>query len=426
MDEMELKRKKSWVKHYDFILADFIVLQISHILANLIRYRTSSYGGMGYAFNLPIFKNEVIFLTVCLVASITFGDPYKNVLKNSKYVEFIKTFKHTLKMVMVNIVIIYFSQLGNDSSRLVVLMTWGIYLILEYFARQIQKTYLRKKIKHYGARRAMIVYTSSSNVKRVMNNLVTKEYVGYFVSAIFLSDYDGSIQEVNGVKVLGDEDDMIKYASHNWVDSALVAIHDRKKSIHLRDLFDAMGITTIVSSNTYRTIPIGQKMIKRAIDIVGGIVGCIVTGILILIIGPMIYIKSPGPIIFSQKRVGKNGKLFTMYKFRSMYMDAEEHKKELMKQNKITDGMMFKMEDDPRIIGSEKKDKNGNPKGIGNFIRKTSLDEFPQFFNVLKGDMSLVGTRPPTIDEWNKYSPHHRKRMAIRPGITGLWQVSGQ
>lgn len=447
MDEMELKRKKSWIKHYDFILADFIVLQISHILANLIRYRTSSYGGMGYAFNLPIFKNEVIFLTVCLVASITFGDPYKNVLKNSKYVEFVKTFKHTLKMAMVNIVMIFFLQLGNDSSRSVVLMTWGIYFILEYFARQIQKTYLKKIIKHYGARRAMIVYTSSSNVKRVMNNLVTKEYVGYFVSAIFLSDYDGSIQEVGGVKVLGDEDDMIKYASHNWVDSALVAIHDRKKSIHLRDLFDAMGITThtiissvdihhneyiqklgnyIVSSNTYRTIPIGQKIIKRVIDIVGGVVGCIATGILILIIGPMIYIKSPGPIIFSQKRIGKNGKLFTMYKFRSMYMDAEERKKELMKQNKISDGMMFKMEDDPRIIGSEKKDKNGNPKGIGNFIRKTSLDEFPQFFNVLKGDMSLVGTRPPTIDEWNKYSPHHRKRMAIRPGITGLWQVSGR
>lgn len=447
MDEMELKRKKSWIKHYDFILVDFIVLQLSHVLANLIRFYSRSNGGLGYAFNLPIYKNEVIFLAVCLVASITFGDPYKNVLKNSKYVEFIKTFKHTIKMAMVNIVIIYFLQLGDDSSRSVVLMTWGIYFILEYIARQIQKTYLRKKIKHYGSRRAMIVYTSSSNVKRVMRNLVTKEYLGYFVSAIFLSDYDGSIQEVDGIKVLGNEDDMIKYASHNWVDSVLVAIHDRSKSFHLRDLFDVMGITThtiigtvdthhneyiqklgnyIVSSNTYRTIPIGQKIVKRAIDIVGGIVGCIATGILILIIGPMIYIKSPGPIIFSQKRVGKNGKLFTMYKFRSMYMDAEERKKELMKQNKISDGMMFKMEDDPRIIGSEKKDKNGNPKGIGNFIRKTSLDEFPQFFNVLKGDMSLVGTRPPTIDEWNKYSPHHRKRMAIRPGITGLWQVSGR
>ena len=97
-----------------------------------------------------------------------------------------------------------------------------------------------------------------------------------------------------------------------------------------------------------------------------------------------------------------------------------------MEQNKIEDGMMFKMDDDPRIIGSEKKDKNGNPRGIGNFIRRTSLDEFPQFFNVLKGEMSLVGTRPPTLDEWEKYDLHHRVRMSIKPGITGLWQISGR
>ena len=97
-----------------------------------------------------------------------------------------------------------------------------------------------------------------------------------------------------------------------------------------------------------------------------------------------------------------------------------------MAQNKIADGLMFKMEDDPRIIGSEKKDKNGKPKGIGNFIRNTSLDEFPQFWNVLKGDMSLVGTRPPTVDEWERYDLHHRVRMSVKPGITGMWQVSGR
>ena len=96
-------------------------------------------------------------------------------------------------------------------------------------------------------------------------------------------------------------------------------------------------------------------------------------------------------------------------------MDAEERKKELMKQNKVKDGMMFKMDDDPRII-----------KGIGHFIRKTSIDEFPQFWNVLKGDMSMVGTRPPTLDEWEKYSPRHRIRMATKPGLTGMWQVSGR
>lgn len=147
--------------------------------------------------------------------------------------------------------------------------------------------------------------------------------------------------------------------------------------------------------------------------------------LLIITIGPMIYIKSPGPIFFSQVRIGKNGKRFKIYKFRSMYMDAEARKAELMSQNKM-DGFMFKMDYDPRIIGSEKKDKNGNPKGIGNFIRKTSLDEFPQFWNVLKGDMSLVGTRPPTVDEWEKYELHHRSRMSTKPGITGMWQVSGR
>ena len=109
-----------------------------------------------------------------------------------------------------------------------------------------------------------------------------------------------------------------------------------------------------------------------------------------------------------------------------MYMDAEKRKAELMAQNKIQDGLMFKMDDDPRIIGSEKKGKNGKPKGIGNFIRNTSLDEFPQFFNVLKGDMSLVGTRPPTKDEWIKYDLRHRIRMSAKPGITGMWQVSGR
>ena len=104
-----------------------------------------------------------------------------------------------------------------------------------------------------------------------------------------------------------------------------------------------------------------------------------------------------------------------------MYMDAEERKKELMEQNTIKDGMMFKMEDDPRIIHG----KNGK-KGIGHFIRNTSIDEFPQFFNVLKGDMSLVGTRPPTPDEWEKYEMHHRARLAIKPGVTGMWQVNGR
>ena len=156
-----------------------------------------------------------------------------------------------------------------------------------------------------------------------------------------------------------------------------------------------------------------QLFLKRFLDICGALVGLLLTGIVFLIFAPIILIQSPGPIFFSQDRVGKNGKLFRIYKFRSMYMDAEERKKELMAQNKMN-GLMFKMDNDPRITP------------IGKFMRATSLDEFPQFWNILKGEMSLVGTRPPTVDEYKQYELHHKARLATKPGLTGLWQVSGR
>lgn len=161
-------------------------------------------------------------------------------------------------------------------------------------------------------------------------------------------------------------------------------------------------------------------------DIICGLLGCIFTLIITIFIGPIIYLNSPGPIFFSQERVGKNGKKFKMYKFRSMYLDAEERKAELMKDNKLGDGKMFKIDFDPRVIGNKVMPDGSHKTGIGEFIRKTSLDEFPQFYNVLKGDMSIVGTRPPLISETNLYEHQHFVRLAIKPGITGMWQVSGR
>ena len=109
-----------------------------------------------------------------------------------------------------------------------------------------------------------------------------------------------------------------------------------------------------------------------------------------------------------------------------MYMDAESRKEELAEKNRLADGRMFKLDWDPRIIGARRLPDGSVKKGVGNLIREWSLDEFPQFFNVLKGDMSLVGTRPPTVDEWEKYEIRHRGRLAVKTGITGLWQVSGR
>jgi exopolysaccharide biosynthesis polyprenyl glycosylphosphotransferase len=154
-------------------------------------------------------------------------------------------------------------------------------------------------------------------------------------------------------------------------------------------------------------------IVKRIFDVVAGFVGLILSIPIILITAIPLLIESPGPLFFKQDRVGKNGRIFKCYKLRSMYPDADKRKAELMKNNKMN-GCMFKMDNDPRITK------------VGRFIRKYSIDELPQFFNVLKGDMSLIGTRPPTVDEFEKYESRHKRRLSMRPGITGMWQVSGR
>lgn len=154
-------------------------------------------------------------------------------------------------------------------------------------------------------------------------------------------------------------------------------------------------------------------VLKRVIDICFALVGCVIAMFVGILLVPLIKIDSKGPVIFAQKRVGKNGRIFKFYKFRSMRVDAEEIKEQLLTKNEVN-GLMFKMDDDPRITR------------VGKFIRKTSLDELPQFFNILFGDMSLVGTRPPTLDEYEQYTLKYKKRLALKPGLTGMWQVSGR
>lgn len=153
--------------------------------------------------------------------------------------------------------------------------------------------------------------------------------------------------------------------------------------------------------------------VKRALDLILGTVGFILSIPIIAITAIPLKLESKGPLFFKQLRVGKNGRTFYIYKLRSMYEDAEERKKELLEQNEM-DGHMFKMDNDPRITK------------VGRVIRRLSIDELPQFFNVIRGDMSLIGTRPPTVDEFNKYESRHKRRLSMRPGISGMWQVSGR
>ena len=167
---------------------------------------------------------------------------------------------------------------------------------------------------------------------------------------------------------------------------------------------------------TYHTVTLntGEQAVKRIMDVLGGLAGIVLFSPVMAITALAIKLDSPGPVIFRQTRVGKNGRTFQIYKFRSMYVDAEERKAELLAQNEIAGGVMFKLKEDPRITR------------VGKVIRRLSIDELPQFFNVVGGSMSLVGTRPPTLDEVEKYGRKQWRRISIKPGLTGMWQVNGR
>ena len=187
---------------------------------------------------------------------------------------------------------------------------------------------------------------------------------------------------------------------------------DETSAARLRRELGRCAGGNIVTMGTIE-LELRDMMLKRIMDIAGALVGCLISIPIIAIVAIPLKLESPGPLIFKQKRVGLNGRYFYIHKLRSMYVDAEARKKELMAQNEMN-GLMFKMEDDPRITK------------VGKFIRRTSIDELPQFFDVLMGKMSLVGTRPPTVDEYKQYESHHKRRLSMKPGITGLWQISGR
>ncbi len=161
------------------------------------------------------------------------------------------------------------------------------------------------------------------------------------------------------------------------------------------------------------SLNVSGMMYKRILDIAGSLVGIVILGVIYPFVAIALKRESRAPVLFKQKRKGQHGRVFEVYKFRTMVPDAEQQKKELMAVNEMK-GAMFKLEHDPRITP------------VGKWLRKTSIDEIPQFINVLKGEMSLVGTRPPTLDEVEEYQLDHFKRIAMKPGITGLWQVSGR
>ena len=465
---MYKRNAQGWLKHFDFMLWDIFVLQISFVLGYMIRH-----GWGQWPYEKAEYKSLAIILVVVDILVTVLFNTLHNVMKRGYLKEMIETIKHVVLVLLVMSLYLFSTQAGDAYSRITLYLTSGFHLVFGYLIRILWKPLIRR-INKNKAKGTMILVADEKTVPRILekaNDLDDFNYAG-----IILSNRDGTGEIINNVKVVSSLENAAGYICREWVDEIFVYpehLSDLKTASYeaigeyIEDTYgtqkaeknnEQSGVAKLIEQCREMAIPVHirlpisssggksfmekvggynvltmtanyasplQMIIKRLFDIIGGLVGSIFALILIAIIGPKIKKESPGPILFKQTRIGQNGKRFQFYKIRSMYMDAEERKKELMAQNRVSDGMMFKLDWDPRIIGNKIVDGKQTT-GIGEKIRSSSLDEFPQFFNVLKGDMSLVGTRPPTEDEWGKYKYHHRARLAIKPGLTGMWQVSGR
>ena len=445
---MYVRREKSWLKHIDFAVLDIFCIIVTFYIGYIFRH------GIGSDFTTYYWRLLCILVVLDISVSLI-RSSHKSIVRRSYLREMLDTVTHCVTVDGLALFFLFLVQETGIYSRESLLIYFVLHNIATYVARCLHKHALRKKMTSNPDVEQMLILTNREGAEQCVRELSQDEYRNYQVVGVVLMDdiYEeentpqeselnpavkeaAATEEIAGVPVVSNYTGVRDYLMEQVVDSVFLNLQlDSKKSRRLNNELIRAGVTvhinlvrvpddipnrTVERLGNYTVLTTGlrlasarQIMMKRLLDIAGGLVGSLLTVLVSVFIGPFIYFQSPGPIYFKQKRVGKNGRTFEIYKFRSMYMDAEERKKELMQQNEM-DGLMFKMKDDPRIIP------------IGHFIRQYSIDELPQFFNVLKGDMSIVGTRPPTVDEYEQYQVHHRGRLASKPGITGLWQVSGR
>ena len=445
---MNRKHTKGWMKHGDFIVIDIIILQLCYLLTFWL------FHGITSPYTNDTFQYLALLMFLAQVIVILFSSHYRSIIRRKGVEELIADLVYTIEIMAITLIFLFAVKRSSEFSRLQVFVTAGMFLIIDFGMKQLNKKRIIQALKRDRNQRRLVLVTSPEYVEEAIRKLTKAGTKDVRIVAVALMGENVDLEKT----ILGIDQDCevmnlsgktLEWISHQWVDGVFILQPaDQLFPSEFMNGLLTMGITMYYSmsalndgrwpaidiqklgnykvlTSSVKFISTGWLALKRLLDILGGLIGCIFTLLLTVIIGPMIYIKSPGPIFFTQVRIGRNGKPFKIYKFRSMYMDAEERKAALMEQNKMQ-GLMFKMDDDPRIIGSEKKGKDGRLKGIGNFIRRTSIDEFPQFFNVLIGNMSLVGWRPCTLNEWKEYNIEHRSRAGMKPGITGMWQVSGR
>ena len=428
---MYKRQKKSWVKHLDFLILDIICLEIAFYSSCLIR--------LGNIRRLPVLLDYYNRLAVVLllvdICVVFFFEAYTGILRRNRVQELKAVLMHCCIVFAAVTVYVWATKQSEIYSRQVIFVFWGIAVVIEYFSRCLWKIYIRQRMIKGKKFSQLLVVTEECYAEECVSDFQHDRYKEFEVIGVVIVDKNRIGDEICGVPVVACADSFLEYVRINVVDEIFINGNTRESSEALANELLELGLTVhfnlvresrlmpnklvercgkyMVLTTSMKIATTRQVFIKRGMDILGSLVGLLLTGIAFLVFAPVIKYQSPGPIFYEQTRIGKNGRRFKFYKFRTMIVGADRMKEELMDQNEM-DGLMFKMEDDPRIFG------------IGKFMRKYSIDELPQFWNVLKGDMSLVGTRPPTEEEFVQYELHHKARLGIRPGLTGMWQVSGR
>lgn len=443
-----MNQQKRFQSGIEFII-NLISLFASHAVAYLI-----------FGLIIPKIQNyerndkveyTIVLLLSAIIVFLYFSVEINFSVRNREF-ELISTLKNCFLTYALFGVMLILTKNPIIDSRYLFLSSFAFYIAFSLLGRYVFKHYMIKKFsKSKFATRVGVISTYGRACEFIpklkenwTNNVIAVALIDTdFNENGFVLKNGKSIFDIDGVPVVANADSIIGWIRTASLDEAYINVESMDMLPEYNEIIEEledMGITVnvnipslekIVTESKYNNlncviesdypmaqfaptvISHGKLALKRFVDIIGGIVGTVLSLPIILIVAIPLKIESPGPLIFKQQRVGKNGRIFNIYKLRSMYQDAEERKKALMEQNKM-DGHMFKMDNDPRITK------------VGKFIRKTSIDELPQFWNVLKGDMSLVGTRPPTVDEFEKYESHHKRRLSMKPGITGKWQVSGR
>lgn len=425
-------QKQTVLQNYILFFADLISICLSYALAILTRGIQKDFMRATQYYLLILF----FAIILCLLSYVLLNWNAKFISRGS-LAEFFFVLKYDVTLGAGLGVFLFLTQKAQDFSRLAFVYFMIYNLILTYLFHLAVKYFLTKVYMRSNSSYKMMVITESHYVKELLQRLKSETEWSHQITALAVMDSDMTGQEFHHVPVVAGKDNLFEHINELVLDEVFIYLPEfnNKELGAMIEQFELAGITVHVkidpfdhlishkTSETFAGLTVltysisdfdfHRLMVKRVIDLAGAFVGILITIVILPFVALAIKLDSPGPVFYRQKRIGLNGRAFYLYKFRSMYTDADEKKDSLKGKNEM-DGPMFKVTDDPRVTR------------VGRFLRKSSIDEFPQFFNILTGNMSLVGTRPPTPDEYAQYKLQYRRRLSIKPGLTGLWQVSGR